>query len=358
MINNPQRIRLLVSKLPEPSSVYSYDGANFAVYLARDFKGWISEDLKDMVEMARFSYYRYGKRKLLDEYDDKSAIVLVRATYKIEKEKRIFLVSEWLSSRLVDGGGMPIGVGEPEIYSYKNEPVDRWLGRNILRQPDYWKSIASTSRMCGIHPYFENESDENSGLILTTKHMYTAICFALIYKLLMAEADNKGFQYFTGIILNRFVASSLTVYRGGLKAAPYFVPAYDLLECYPDEIKLNRNIYAYQYPTYWLNAAELSLVLINLIKGGQLSDYSIKKYAAPDFSFREIFSRGFYSKLEQLGGLLTVQGPIEGSLITSDDLRKIIDEKVSDGPELKITRVEKWNESIDQFLAFLEIKKI
>ena len=105
-----------LSRLSAPTARYAAPGVVFEVYRARDLHSnrWNGSALKEVALLCRDAYSRYGDRPRLDAYDKKSAIYLVRARYAH--------IEEWLSIRMVPGDGEPIGVHEPEIFS--------WGGKN------------------------------------------------------------------------------------------------------------------------------------------------------------------------------------------------------------------------------------
>ncbi len=115
--------KYFLGKLPPPTARYAAPGVEFDVYRAKDlFKNrWNSPALKEILLLCRGSYSRYGDRPLLDAYDTKAAIYLVRASYQQPTTNNQQLVQEWLSIRMVPGDGKPIGVHEPEIFEWEGK---------------------------------------------------------------------------------------------------------------------------------------------------------------------------------------------------------------------------------------------
>src|SRR5438552_1669450 len=94
-----KNVRRLSLTLPKPDSVYSGSGAEFQVYKAKDWAKpkWKSSALKQLLLYSRKTYLRYGDRALLDKYDAKASIYLVKVSYMAEG----VAIDEWLSVRMV-----------------------------------------------------------------------------------------------------------------------------------------------------------------------------------------------------------------------------------------------------------------
>ncbi len=113
-----------LSALPAPTAQYAAPGVEFDVYRAKGLhrNRWNSRALKEIVLACRNSYARYGDRPLLDEYDKKAAIYLVRARYPVANlQSPAGSLQEWLSIRMVPGDGKPTGVHEPEIFEWEGK---------------------------------------------------------------------------------------------------------------------------------------------------------------------------------------------------------------------------------------------
>ncbi len=315
----------------KPLAIYSGKKVVFEVYRAKDlFKGsWASSKLRSLVIAARkISYGRYGKRPPLDKQDEKAAIYLVRARYRIKK----LPVEEWLSVRMVPGDGSFLGVKEPEIFYYKNKPVDYLLRKRIRPKgkTDFWRHVASSSRMCGIHPFYGRRSTG-----LSEKHKYTGACFAIIHAQFLVDYPFKSFPYgyITATIRPDLLRKGLAVKAKKKIAYPFFLPAYKLLHIPRNHIGVDREVYAYDFPLYWLNARQMKTVVRNLVKNG-------------------ILKEGAYLKKP----FALIGAPLKNLNIKRKELFRIIDEKVKDATELKITPAMQWYRGIDRVLNAAEIE--
>ncbi|MBI2624593.1 hypothetical protein HYW67_03880 [Candidatus Parcubacteria bacterium] len=332
------RIQALLPKLPPPVATYAIPGVVFETYRAKGFSAyWHDPALRTLVLWARDSYSRYGIRSALDQYDAKAAIYLVRAQYPSASDRHDS-VGEWLSIRMIPGGGDPIGVGELELYWYQGRRLDAWLQASV-RQPagSFWDSIVSSSRMCGIHPY-TREAELSSG---GSKHRYTAASFALIHAQFVLDYPPEvfPFEYVTAIIRSELVERGLTLWKDGEARGPVFLPAHRLLGLSDKSgITLCRSAYAYEFPRYWLDMPKLIRLLEGLVCDGRLSETTIQHYIEASLRSEE--------GERQLGRLLMVEGPIAGAALTGAELRGLVDAQVADIPELKITPAAEWHRGI------------
>lgn len=314
----------------------------FRIYRAKNLLNdcWNDLELKDLLLSARHSYGVFGRRALLDGYDSKSAIYIAHALYPEDEE--------WLSIRLVPGEGEPLGTGELEKFSYQGHSIAYFVKKNLFGgDPNFWRYIFSSSRMCGIHP-------KNS-----PKHRFTAYCYALINLHFLEDylLRSDG-RCVTGVIINRFVDHALTVEIDGQKYGTAFIPAYKFLGISdPKKIRYNRKLnkhYVYRFPAYFLNAEQLVAVLQDLIDSGRLSEKTVEAFLKIKISFRELVQASNFTplgSLRNLGRLLMVRGRIPDSQITGEDLRALLDYSVDDGPELKITEIPLMKKSIEDILA-------
>jgi hypothetical protein len=320
---------------PTPNAVYTSGRVSFSVYRAKDMnrRRWNSSALKAITLLARSSYRRYGNRPPFDQYDTKSAIYLVRTSTPTVGGGRD---EEWLSVRMVPGDAAPVGVSEPEIYRARGKSVEFWLRKKIGKK--FWSSVASSSRMCGIHPYRITRSGSVT-FVNNNRHRYTAICFALIHKQFALDYPLTKFpyRYITAIIRPDFYRDRL-VYRGnGKTAKPSFVPAYRFLGMATRDVAVDRKIYSYAFPDYWLNIEKL----IHIIN-----------------QFRRQHSKTSLKPLQKLepGSLAGLANPakshirIGGIDIAAKAIRAIIDRSVPDVPELKITDASTWYRSMEAVL--------
>lgn len=331
----------LTEKLPNPEAVYKKNGVVFNIYKAKGWqkKEWESGELEKLVSLARKSYYRYGSREIYDKYDDKACIFLVSAEYKSPKLDNEILI-EWISIRFVPGQGRIKGANELEIYYYAGKSLDKIVKEKFFGNSDkFWDYIVSSSRLCGIEPYIKN----NPGKIISPKHKYTAISFALAQKQFIDDCHKTGsdFKFITEIVRTDFMKKAISIKtKNGKRIGPPSMRADKTLEIKnPRLIKLDRSIYSYKFPNYWLNIYQLDSLLQRLIRNKLLSK-NYKKYY-PEHS-----------------KILNIKGKISDSKLTGNALRSLVDKYVSDSPGLKITDFETWTKGIDKMVICSGAKKI
>lgn len=322
-----------LKKLPAPTAAYAGAGARFELYRAKDLHGhWNGTALKRITMASRKAYARYGKRPLLDAYDKKAAIYLVRAVYRANVQGAVS--EEWLSVRMVPGDRSPQGVSEPEIYELAGKSVDHWMKKKINVR-DFWGHVASSSRMCGIHPYLRKKNGAVAPLA-DPRHRYTAICFALIHKQFVIDHPLSRFPYayITAMIRPDFYKERLAYRANGRTVRPVHGTAHAFLGVPRADIRVRRATYSYAFPLYWLHNQKL-LRLVNTLRA------KVRKTPL--------------QKLEpkMLAGLAaTGRRPltIAGLRIEPAKMRRLVDRFVPDVPELKITEAARWYRGMDAVL--------
>lgn len=335
----------MVQGLPFPISIYSNGNAEFSIYRARDMlrDRWNDDALKQLILSCRESFWVYGQRLLLDDYDMKAAIYLIKVSYELDNVG----VCEWLSIRMVPGQGQPEGVLEPELYYLNGERLDLVIKDRILGgSKDFWSRIVSSSRMCGI------KSQTLSGYKLDWKNRFTAQCFALIHKQFVIDYP-IDYEYVTAIIGEEFIYNTLTVFQKNKIAQPLFYKASDLLNIEQDTIKLDRSIYAYNFPTYWFNRLDL-LELINvLIKAGLITPETLNCYFGVD-NIDSISE----DNLINMAAMFNSKEKLAGATIDGVELQKIANDKLPERPSLRITPVRSWNLAIERMIMLSNLIKI
>lgn len=314
--------------------------------------------LGKILDIARRSSRVYGRRPLYDKLDEKAAIYIARAVYPD--------FEEWLSYRLVPFFGEPQGAGELNLFEGRGmdsvqpgSTVEDMVRRKIFNgDKNFGNNVWATSRMCGIRPY----QISSSGTIVTMpKHKYSALCYAAIsYHMYEDYLRGLGVKYTSGIILNKFIESALTVTINGKRYGALFTPATTSLGVQPGSITVNRKNYGpyvYGFPGYWLNFQKLVKELRLLLEANHLTEACFKHYLGIKKPFAAILDSGrstmeIMAVLHKLGNLLTVSGKLEHcSEMTGENLRQLIDDRVSDGPELKITNVEEIQNEVLKFFG-------
>lgn len=355
---DPEDIYTAVSGLPPPVNSLQINQVRFEIYLAKDIynSAWNGQCLHSLVLKARESYGRYGNVPLIDEYDLKSAVYLVRAIYPEKTADREYWVEEWLSLRFVPGNGEPGGIDVLNLYWYEEKPMAYWIEKFI--QPKGWSfhNLISGSRLCGISSFIQNPADQNEfGKTRRSDHKYTPVCFALLHKQFFDDCRREGldFQYFIVATSDRLLKGFMRLESGNRKYGPACVRAEKTLgvPCCMGKIKLRRNDFIYQYPLYFLNQNQIVKLLKRLLVTKVISNETLKNYFGSGISAQELIEgkRIRIEKLRNLGALLGEKGKIKGASITGIQLRVMLD-KVADDSRLRMTPIRSLEASVDKMI--------
>ncbi len=339
---NAREIRLLLKELPPPVSVWQTPGETYSVYRIKSIhdERWIDDVLYELLLSMRGSYYIYGDRPPLDKFDVKSAIYAAQVMYSTADGTP---VEEWFSIRLVPSDGVPTGAGELDVFKYGGRLVSDIVQEYLCALGEsYTEVFPGCSRMCGIDPFYLNE-EEPSSKSLSSHHAHSAACYGLISCHMLEDLRNTKARYITGVIIDRFIESTLTVEVDGNKYPIAFTPASKILD-FGDSIptldRRGRDLYIYRYPGYHLDARKLVEFLARMVREERISPATLHRYLGKNFDIEGISrERGMamVAKLRDVWKLFTVRGNIAGSALTGEELRDLIDKEVPDGPRLKIT---------------------
>jgi hypothetical protein len=228
---------------------------------------------------------------------------------------------------------------EPELYCLENERLDRYLRDNLFKgSEDFWEHIVSSSRMCGLRPH------AISGNASWPRNRYTAESFALIHRQYIEDYP-VTYDYITAIIGNEFIPKALTIRNSGKYAHPLFVPASKTLRVKEENIKLDRSIYAYKFPTYWFSAKDLLKFIESLLDSGRLAPETLIHY----FGVKDVHAIGA-EDLRIFSELFFSERNLEGSSVNGAELRKLGDNSLKERPRLRIVPALLWNEAIREMI--------
>lgn len=341
--------------LSQLRSFHFRPGVRLAVYRVKDLRKnkWPSSFLKSLLLLARSSYDRYGKRSLLDQYDHKSAIYLAQAVYdyKLDRQEKI-KVAEWLSIRFTPGDGLPAGTGELELFSCQGRPLAESLKKRWgLTAEELSRAIVASSRMCGIHPQ-RLTPPCSLETVLPTRHQYTPLCFALIQRQFYRD---YGFFYrcLTEIIRPDFAQKGLAIKKGNKNFRPTSLPAHCFLGLEKEEIRLELETYAYDFPAYWFNLDDLFGLINELLARREITVRTLQHYLGFN-SVAEIKEKA----TNQLKNILRAKGCLVQAKITGNQLRRLVAEKVAVVPELKINNPWQWQRGIQNILKTAEVRSV
>ena len=317
-------IEPLSAKLPEPTARYAARGVEFDVYRAKDLyrNRWNSKVLKKIALLCRGSYSRYGKRPLLDAYDKKAAIYLVRAKYfsniRNPESGTRDPIYEWLSIRMVPGDGRPQGVHEPEIFEHNGKTADHWMKKKIGSK-DFWRRVAGSQRMCGIHPYLWKKGRKEVEFLKDPGHKFTPLCFALMHAQFVRDypLDKFPYHYITALIRPDYYKKGLIYRARGKNFRPIFTDGHTFLGIPRGGLRVKRDVFSYRFPLYWFDAKKLLAAVNNLRK---------KEHKPP---LESLESQMFYN--------------------IKKEMRAIMDH-LPDAPGLKITPAGRWYRGMEAVL--------
>lgn len=328
----------------KPLRVYKIGEAVFQIYQAKNLyhSVWNSGVLKKIVKTARRSYLRYGRILLTDAYDKNAAIYLCRTSYGN--------LEEWLCLRFVPGGTGRHLLEDLNQYVYDGKSIAEVIANKLtLTKNGLATKLVAISRLCGIMPYYRvNIADKD--VVSPVSMKYTAQAFALINKDFFSE---ERFTYLVGVFRPE-VLKKVLHFSSGLNFV--FPDVCKILKCKPAQVRLDRNWLAYRFPGYFLNAEQLIKLLQRLIKEKKLNITFIKKYAknfAPEIDHSKNYT-GILKMISGISAVLLWKGKIPGSAISGEELRRLADRLVADGPKLKIIAVSSWAKQLNK----IKVKEI
>lgn len=357
-----EELRQIIRRLPAPCSRWrAGDGSTFEIYRAKDFsETWMHAPLHQLVFLARAaSNVPYG-RPLVDGFDAKSAVYLGRARYvDTTTPHGALLLEEWLCVRLVYGNGMPAGTGELDFYLCgDNKTVEQKMRESFFCNydaKDFQLFFAASNRMCSIRPFVIDSRGMTSRGAAFHKNRHTAILYALINKHFLDDCLLGGpCQMISGIILNRIVDNALALCIGEKSYGAHFTPAHALLGVPPNTVRLDRakdDLYIYRYPTYFLDVPKLITTLSDLCARQVLSEFLCGMFLGGNLGDMRVRERYALNRLRSLGALLSIQGRIPHSALSGEELRRILYERVPDGPELKLTPLPLLEQSVEDMIS-------
>lgn len=315
-----------------PCTEVQVNGFLLQVFQARKIgDDWASKQLRDAVLSERRTYLRYGGVELIDQYDDNAAIYLVCALRK----KNGVDVEERFSIRFVSGQNMSL------------EEAGNFLSHKLTNVPFFaqiQQQMSFASRACG-GVYVPDVTHDN--VTVAPRMFSTPYAFALsIDHFFRSTSEGRLTGFLLAIIREEVYKHSLSTsveeYR-----VPRFVAMDKLSEWkQEDPMFMNRTKEIFSYPRYFLEYDELRILLKRLVGSGRLSPETLARHVGGmevvDVLTSEAQMNGGWTK--NLGALLTQEGVIADSTISGEELRKLINIHVGDGPKLRILHRMTWSE--------------
>lgn len=368
-------IRELASHTPPPVHIERIGNIVFALYRAKRLHdhAWEHPVLRRLVVEARKTYKVYGDDiPEINTYDLKSAIYLVRVTYLMHAEKYSFPVEEWSSMRFVPAMGEPLRTEDLDffVYAKKREktPVINIMSECFTffrgkSEEEILSMIATQSRLCAIRPYALKKSDEEifftyiKKTAVARKNHYVPICFALMNRQFLddCQKEDEPIKLLTSQIHTYLSDTVLSLsLPSGTQKLP-FTNAHTYIDgVNPHAIRIDREkpgVYAYQYPGYFLNVHDLARTFKELLSEKFISREALSPYLVSGVEFGAMFYHPHIKHFQKMGTLLTMKGKIDGSNITGEQLRKILNHRVSDGPTWRLLDIQIWRQGVTDFLS-------
>jgi hypothetical protein len=324
------------------------NGVVFSTFLAKNFfrPSWSNSYLLSLVKRARKSYLRYGSVPLIDGYDSKSLVLLVRATYFHKFNNKNVKLTEWFCLRFTPGEGLP-EITEDFLLSVSGK---KNLKHHIVKTfgLEHLKHFVSMSRICRITP------SDNTGNFTLSANRYTLASFVLANRAFLSHNHQYGpFKYISGLFRPELLKNKFSVSLNGKKYPRYSAANNSLSIKGIGKIKIDRNFYIYSYPSYFLNLDGTYLCLKKLAAKKILTKQTLEVYLGHNCLSS---MANFKSHSHKLGKFLAAKGRLQFSKISGNQLRQILNKKVKDGPSLKIMKTSLWNKDINYI--FSNLKKI
>ena len=327
--------------LPKPISSYKFKNVNFSIFLVKDLFNpkWENGKLLKILKRARASYNIYGNVPLLDEFDKKSLIYLIKAEYSEHSKKT--KMEEWLSIRFTPGGGTPEITEDLLRIELNKKPLFDWVTNNTNKLQI--ENFISISRLCRISPKIQNSSFQKN--IKQIKNKYTFISFVLAnFEFLKHKHKFGPYKYVTGLFRKDLLEKKLIVKINGIYY-PHFIEAHKHLKFDSLKVGVCRNDFTYSYPGYFLNLSDLKQLLEKMVDVRSIDIKTLRHYLKIS-KLERITDLDLNKHSKHLGKLLTVKNKIKHSKLLGKDLRVLLDKYVADGPKFMAMPIDNWKKDI------------
>lgn len=336
----------MLKKLPAPIKTVTMAGAKFYVYLVKDFfQNKYNEECLKILKTARASYLRYGNVPILDQYDSKSLIFLVKTVYKTRYENKEIPTEEWLSLRFTPGYGSPEFTEDFSHVLVKNNSIKSTFKKILFPEvKNFSKHIISISRLCKIPPKFISKKITTP--LYLKKNKYTLHSFYLLNKVFIErKITGNDFSYITLLMRDEVLNKSLSTKKiNNLKIL--LRDSHKVLGLKnPADIRIKRYMFTYKFPGYFLNTNDVTKLLKKLLHNGDITTKTLKHYS--DNEYKNIRSL----KFAHMGKIFSEKGKLKFSNISANKLRTISNKEIKDGPKLKIAPLKNWIKTIESAIA-------
>lgn len=345
----------LINHHIQPIATKTIRQTQLDIYLAKDIHTptWQHPKLRQLVNLARQSYKVHGNVPTEDEYDDKSLIYLVKASYRLENEPTNPKLVEWFSLRIIPAEGQPEGNQDVSIYGHlpSQTPFLKLFSQSMgLNSEQALKQLYTISRVCAIRPQLAVDAtikQMNNPITYTNAH--TSISFAFALETFINSFKSHKLDPVLTCQMNQRLIDHLNIFE---EVAFELEPADSFLKTDPGSIRIMRHQldwYPYHYPGNFLNINELSQMLHNLIKEEKISLETLSCYINEDLDPIQILKQPHIKQFKNFGKLLTHKGTLPHARITGGHLRQLVSKHVSDGPKLLLVSSSKLEKNLKRF---------
>jgi hypothetical protein len=325
-----------------PALQGDYDALSVKVYLARaSQKPWQSGPLHGLVAQSRESYRAlYGPQvALFDEYDAKAWVYVAIASYTSQGSA----FDEALTLRFVPAEGLPAYNDDINFYCHKGPPERPLLallghGMSSLNTGHTLRGCYSQSRMGALRP-----CARRGGTLAGNRHV--GLSWSLMLECFLRDSQNAQRRC-------RLLTSQTTENLRILGAKIPTQPCDERLGLDAGSIALYRQsphvrATCYGVPTYFLNLKDVSALLARLLSEGWLSEATAQAATTEGVSLERALRHPQPHTLKRLNLLFEARGKLPGSRLTGEDLRRLADDEVRDGPVLRLTQLAGLAEELE-----------
>lgn len=363
-------LRRIEKDLPAPSYTERIHDTTFEIFVVKHAFSdiWKNDLLRRLIVEARKTYRSlYGEIPLIDEYDKKSVIYLVKSSYALSVGSVPIQCAEWLTVRFVPAGDSPVSNEDLDFYLYKGtHPIFDVLLKKIkeFKTGDINNArskIVALSRLSAIRPYPLDTviASETKKYFATNKrNFHTALSFALVnkYFLQYAKELKLPIQFITCQMHEKTTKKTLSHALSNEVKLLDFVPLYRQLGVKRASlVAINRNnpqVYIYRYPGYFLDIAHLSKTLRYLLRKKRLTPQTIQSYLDKDVLLEDMLRDPKIHHFRHMGKLFMAKGEISPEQLTGEELRSILSNRVQDGVKLYLMRTTAWEKSVNDMIRF------
>jgi hypothetical protein len=350
---NEVAIKKIISQLPPADKVYTWQGVTWEIYLAKNFfvSEWENEATHAMVLECRKSFKRYGEIRLIDDFDNKSLVLLTRVCF----ERNGVSQEEFFSLRLIPAQGEPFLTEDLKITFFDGRSLHEIIKEKLFfNQSKIEENLFTISRFCGFS--LGDRIDVNN--TCSQKLKFTTISFVLMWRLALENLSHlKKNIYFTAMF-NQDMFNKLSKYKIDNQETVLFLP--EISEIIAMAVENFKNFspgpVAFHYPTYFFHLSELFFWLKKILSEKKISMNTVKHFLQQEIDLEQVEGHlssnkiAVIEKLCWLGKMLNTSEALPGSDLSSAQLRADLEKSVSRPLVLKIVGLNDLESRLKKFL--------